>query len=154
METELHSLIHDLATRVATLEAEREASGLMHRYAALLDAPVPESLASLFASGGELRTSRGTYRGRDEITGFFRNARSIDPSEKRHFICQPRVTTGESGLVVLECYFGYTSRTDRSSGIGWGTYAAEIRATNADALFESLTIDLHMGTDLEQGWPI
>lgn len=154
MDTGSHSLIHALAARVAALEAERAASGLMHRYAALLDAPVPESLASLFISDGELRTSRGAYRGHDEITGFFRNARSIDPSEKRHFVCQPRVTTDESGLVLLECYFGYTARADRSSGIGWGTYTAEIRATNADALFESLTIDLHMGTDLEQGWPL
>lgn len=154
MDTQSHSLISDLAARVATLEAERAASGLMHRYAALLDTPEPEALAALFLPDGYLRTRRGTYRGHDEIAGFFRNARSIDPSEKRHFVCQPRVTTDETGLVHLECYFGYTARAERSSGIGWGTYTADIRAANAGALFESLTIDLHVGTDLEQGWPL
>lgn len=148
----LHAQIDDLMSRVITLESERAASGLMHRYAALLDHPMPESLASLFAADGTLVTGRGTYLGHDEIAGFFRSARSTDDSDKRHFICLPDLRAHAPDRVHLECYFGYTARAREGSGIGWGTYTADILTSSGEALFESLTIDLHVGTDLARGW--
>ncbi|MGX6509231.1 nuclear transport factor 2 family protein [Rhodococcus sp. SJ-2] len=151
-ELRLQALLDDLVSRVTTLESERAASGLMHRYAALLDNPVPDSLASLFTDDGVLTTGRGIHTGRDEIAGFFRSARSTDDSEKRHFICQPEIRAHTHDRVHLQCYFGYTARARGGSGIGWGTYTADIRASSGEARFESLTIDLHVGTDLERGW--
>ncbi|MEE2056964.1 nuclear transport factor 2 family protein [Rhodococcus artemisiae] len=151
-ESRLQTLLDDLVSRVTTLESERAASGLMHRYAALLDNPAPESLASLFTDDGVLATGRGTHSGRDEIAGFFRSARAADDSDKRHFICQPELRAYTPDRVRLQCYFGYTARAGDGSGIGWGTYTAEVCTDSGEALFESLTIDLHVGTDLERGW--
>ncbi|MFD6858752.1 nuclear transport factor 2 family protein [Rhodococcus sp. NPDC060090] len=148
----LQALLDDLISRVTTLESERTASGLMHRYAALLDRPSPESLASLFTGDGALVTGRGTHRGRGEIAEFFRSARAGDDSDKRHFICQPELRAHTPERVRLECYFGYTARAREGSGIGWGTYTADILTSSGEALFETLTIDVHIGTDLARGW--
>nr|WP_277351993.1 nuclear transport factor 2 family protein [Rhodococcus sp. HNM0563] len=149
----MQATIEQLAGRVAALESERAAAGLMHRYAAQLDAPAPEKLALLFADDGALVTRLGTFRGHDEIGGFFRTAGGTDPSEKRHFVCQPEVRSISTGLVQLDCYFGYTARAAHGSGLGWGTYSAVIRTEVGDARFESLAIDVHVGTDLARGWP-
>lgn len=152
-ESRLQATVEHLIDRVTTLESERTAAGLMHRYAALLDAPVPENLALLFTDDGALVTRRGTFRGRDEVAAFFREARGTDSSEKRHFVCQPDIRSTATNLVQLDCYFGYTARATRESGLGWGTYSAVIRTDAGDALFESLAIDVHVGTDLSNGWP-
>ncbi|MFF0815197.1 nuclear transport factor 2 family protein [Rhodococcus sp. NPDC003318] len=142
-----------LTARVAALEAERAAGNLAHRYAAALDRPDPEVLARLFVADGVLDTSRGTYRGRDEIAAFFRRAAALDDSEKRHFVCAPEVRASSAEIAELDCYFGFTGRGENRSMLGWGTYSAACRVESGTASFERLTIRVHVGTDLEAGWP-
>ncbi|MDV2478387.1 nuclear transport factor 2 family protein [Rhodococcus zopfii] len=140
-----------LAARIEVLESERAACGLMHRYAAALDEPDPDMLARLFTAEGTLRTSRGTFRGHDEIAGFFRSARAADDSDKRHFVCQPDVRSIDARRVALDCYFSYIARGSDSM-LGWGTYAAVCRVESGIAVFDSLNIAVHLGTDLTRGW--
>lgn len=142
-----------LTGRVARLEAERAAGNLMHRYAAALDRPVPETLAELFVEDGVLDTTRGIHRGRREIAEFFRNAAALDDSEKRHFVCLPQIHTSSTEIAELDCYFGYTARGEGRSMLGWGTYSATCRVDSGTAAFTRLAIRVHVGTDLEAGWP-
>ncbi|MGW0022535.1 nuclear transport factor 2 family protein [Rhodococcus sp. NPDC003382] len=150
-EDRLLETITALGARIDALEAERAASGLMHRYAAALDEPDPDELARLFTADGTLDTTRASYRGHDEIAGFFRAARAADDSDKRHFLCQPDVRSTGDGRVALDCYFSYIARgTD--SALGWGTYGAVCRVESGVAAFDSLRIAVHHGTDLGRGW--
>jgi len=150
-EDRLLETINALGARIDALEAERAATGLMHRYAAALDEPDPDELARLFTADGTLETTRGSYRGHDEIAGFFRSARAADDSDKRHFLCQPEVRSIGAGRVALDCYFSYIAR-GAASMLGWGTYTAVCDVDSGVAAFDSLRIAVHLGTDLSRGW--
>lgn len=143
--TELHTALAALTDRVLRLEAHRAAGDLMHRYAAALDDPDPRTLSMLFTPDGVLRTPRGEHRGRGAVAEFFTSARRQDPSDKRHFVCQPRIETPQTGVVALTSYFLYTSTTPQGSALGWGLYEAECRTGTGPAEFVSLTITPHTG---------
>ncbi|MGW5075904.1 nuclear transport factor 2 family protein [Rhodococcus sp. NPDC004095] len=140
-----------LTERVAGLEAERAALSLMHRYAAALDDPDPAALSRLFTPDGTLATPRAEHRGRAAIVDFFTQARQRDASTKRHFVCQPEVTTTGPDRAALQCYFLYTALPGASeppSVLGWGAYRAECRIDSGTALFESLRIAVHATSEL------
>jgi len=146
-ETDLAVLLR----RVRRLEEMEAARNHLHRYAATLDAPTPESVAALFTEDGVLRTRLGEFAGREAIAGFYRERLGADPSEKRHFIVSPRTTWTGPGTVEIASYFLFTARAG-TSVIGWGTYLDRLRVEDDTALFTGKTIEMHMGTNLVKGW--
>ncbi|GAA4057658.1 nuclear transport factor 2 family protein [Actinomadura miaoliensis] len=151
------SEIAALLRRVRRLEETEAARNHLHRYAEALDDPVPEAVAALFTEDGALHTRLGgrpgrTMAGREAIAAFYRERGAADPAEKRHFIVSPRTTWVEPGVVEIASYFLFTARADDASVIGWGTYRDRLRVDGDTALFTDKIIDLHVGTDLAQGW--
>jgi hypothetical protein len=142
-----------LLERVRRLEEIETARNLLHRYAETLDQPTPETVAALFTPDGALHTRLGDCVGREQITTFFRDRLATDRSEKRHFIVSPRTTWLGPGRVAIAAYFLFTGRGDDRSILGWGTYDDVVRIVDGEALFEDKTIELHVGTDLQAGWP-
>lgn len=152
-ENDMVARLNDVEARLRRLEDCAAATGLMHRYAAALDNPVPEFVAGLFTADGVLRTGRGEHKGRGAIADFYRSVPTFDPTEKRHFIALPKVTWIGEGVVEIEAYFTYIGRGDDASTLGWGLYRDTIVVDAGAALFGSKEIDVHFGGDLNQGWP-
>ncbi|GAA3983273.1 nuclear transport factor 2 family protein [Thermobifida alba] len=145
--------VEDLLNRVRRLEEMETARNHLHRYAETLDDPTPEAVAALFTEDGVLRTRRGDAVGRRGIAEFYRRLLQLDPAEKRHFITSPKTTWLAPGLVEVSSYFLFTGRGADRSAIGWGTYLDRIRVTGDEALIAEKTITMHVGTDLDAGWP-
>ncbi|MCJ0905419.1 nuclear transport factor 2 family protein [Rhodococcus sp. ARC_M6] len=143
----------DVEARLRRLEDCTAATGLLHRYAAALDNPVPELVAGLFTADGILSTGRGEYKGHDAIADFYRTVPSFDPSEKRHFIALPNVASAGDGVVEIEAYFTYIGRDDDASRLGWGLYRDTVLVNEGQALFSSMVIEMHFNGNLNQGWP-
>ncbi|MFD0688618.1 nuclear transport factor 2 family protein [Actinomadura fibrosa] len=143
--------LDDLLRRLRRLEDMEAARNHLHRYAAALDTPAPDSIAALFTEDGVLRTRLGEFTGREAIAGFYRDRLAADPSEKRHFITSPRTTWAAPGVVEIASYFLFTARAG-TSVLGWGTYLDRLRIQAGAPLFTEKTIEIHMGTDLAKGW--
>jgi hypothetical protein len=143
----------DLIGRLTVLEELERARGLLHAYAAALDKPDAAVVSSFFVPDAVLVTPRGRFAGRDQIADYYRTAWAADPSSKRHFVASPQLSRRQPGLVESEAYFLFVGRGDKDSIIGWGTYQDTISVAGERPLFVSRTIDIHLRTDLDTGWP-
>ena len=152
-ENDIATRMDDAEARLRRLEDCSSATGLLHRYAAALDHPVPELVAGLFTADGTLSTGRGEHKGRGAIADFYRTVPSFDPSEKRHFIALPNVAWAGVGVVEIEAYFTYIGRDDDASRLGWGLYRDTVQVNEGQALFSSMVIEMHFNGDLNHGWP-
>ncbi|TWG96343.1 SnoaL-like protein [Nocardioides sp. J9] len=144
--------IEELAARLGRLEDVEAARGFFHTYAETLDVPDPATVAALFAVDGKLHTPMGSFEGRDAIEKFYGEAFAADTSLKRHFLANAKSESLEPGVVRLQSYFLYVGRGDDASIIGWGTYDDTIDVSGESPLFVEKTIEVHMGTTLDQGW--
>lgn len=143
---------HELLERLRRLEEAESARHHVFRYATTLDDPAPEAVAALFTTDGALSVAAGQWQGREGVAAFFRDRLADDPSEKRHFVVNPITRPLGPGLVEVRSHFLYTARADLRSALGWGRYVDRVRITGGVALFESKTITLDVGTDLDRGW--
>ncbi|MDQ7903778.1 nuclear transport factor 2 family protein [Phytohabitans sp. ZYX-F-186] len=144
-----------LAARLRRLERMERARGLLHEYAAAVDQRSVESVAALFHPEAVLRNARGVFTGTAEIAGAFRTAWAAEPSQKRHFIATPKLAAQSDEIVGAAAHFLYVGRGSERSVIGWGAY--DVRVDVADderAVFRSMTITVHLSTDLATGWAL
>lgn len=142
----------EIAARLRRLEDIETARGIFHLYATTLDEPDAKTVAELFTDDGSLETPMGAFTGREAIRNFYAKAFDADPSEKRHFIVNPKVVETSPGSVRFQSCFLYTGRGDGASIIGWGTYDDVVDVTGPEPRFASKTIEVHVGTDLATGW--
>ncbi len=146
--------IEELAARLGRLEDVEVARGFFHTYAETLDEPDAATVAALFAEDGTLHTPVGSFTGRGAIEKFYGDAFAADTSLKRHFIVNPTSESLEPGVVRIQSYFLYTGRGEGASIIGWGTYDDTIDVRGDRPIFLEKTIQVHVGTTLDQGWPL
>ena len=125
--------------RLETIEAARE---LLARYADACDAQDLEGVVSLFAPDCALDVPDQTYRGTDEVRGFYRQAWEADPSQKSHFITNVKTRWLGSGRVAVDCYFLYTAAGDATSVLGWGEYTDVVSTATGLACFERKAITI------------
>ncbi len=141
----------DVLARLDRQDDIEAARGILFDYAKVLDTPDPRTVADLFTEDGVLRTAAGSFQGRLEIETFFAAAFARDPSIKRHFITNSKVTWLAPRRVRVESYFLFVGRGDRSA-IGWGTYLDIIDMSGSEPRFAEKTIDVHLNSTLDDGW--
>jgi hypothetical protein len=95
-----------------------------------------------------------TYKGRDEVVSFYRQAWLDDPSQKTHFITNSTTEWLGSGRVAVDSYFLYTAAGDTSSVLGWGEYGDVVRVSEGPAAFEHKSISIRRSVDVRDGWAL
>ncbi|BCB83859.1 nuclear transport factor 2 family protein [Phytohabitans suffuscus] len=147
--------VNALAARLRRMERMERARGLLHEYAAAVDERSVEAVVALFHPEAVLRNPRGLFTGTAEIAGAYRTAWDLDPSHKRHFIATPRLAVGPDEVIGAAAHFHFIGRGPDLSVIGWGAYDTRIDVTDDDrAGFRSMTITVHLSTDITAGWAL
>lgn len=144
----MRNKLTEIERRTGRLEDIEQARVLLHSYAAVLDDPIPETIADLFDDYATLGTAKAKYVGRAQIVEFFRNARTTDNSVKRHFVMSPDVEWVAPGRVKLSSYFIYTARHSDRVVLGWGTYDDVVIVEPEWTRFAAKFIDIHFSGDL------
>lgn len=143
----------DLRARLDRHDDIEAARGILFDYAKVLDTPDPATVTALFTEDGVLHTAAGSCHGHPEIERFFTAAFTRDPSHKRHFITNSKLTWLAPDRVRIDSYFLFVGRGDRSV-IGWGTYLDIVDVSGTDPRFAEKTIDVHLTSTLDAGWAL
>ncbi|WP_344976917.1 nuclear transport factor 2 family protein [Streptosporangium fragile] len=142
-----------LTARLRRLETAEAARALTAKYALALDRKDFDALADLFTGDAVLRAGPKTCEGREAVMAFFRHALEVaDPSAKKHFVVNQRVTHTAPGEVRVDSYFLYTA-VGPASVLGWGTYADVVGVDDdGRARFREKSIAVDVAADVREGW--
>jgi hypothetical protein len=133
------------------MESARRA---LSSYARACDAQDLVGLQRLFAKECELEIPGRSWRGRDDVIGFFRDAWREDPSQKSHFVTNVECECVGPGLVAVAAYFLYTAAGDHSSVLGWGRYRDLVDTAGSQPLFRHKWMAVTRAVDVREGWAL
>jgi len=141
-----------LAERVARLETAEETRGLVAAYARAIDAQDPDALSRIFAPSIVLSAGERSFRGLDDVLGFYTGYWSSHAVERRHFITNVAITELSPTGAVAQSYFLFVSADDRTPMIGWGTYRDTFRRQEGALRFTAKEITVELDVDVRIGW--
>jgi uncharacterized protein (TIGR02246 family) len=142
----------DLDARVQRLEMIEAARSLLAAYADAVDAQDFDALSGLFTPDAVLTAGARRIAGRDAIVEFYRAVFTDDPSTRRHFITNVRVTDASSTDVTLASYFLYLAGTGGESILGWGRYVHRCTRDGQDVRMNTKQIDIGFRGPVAAAW--
>jgi uncharacterized protein (TIGR02246 family) len=143
--------VEQLLERVKALEAGEAARTTLAKYARAVDAQSVEGIRELLAEDVVLDVGQAV-EGADAVTEFFRKAFADDPAEKSHFITNIDVRWLGDDHASVETYFLWTAADDKTSLLGWGTYAHEVVVDDGTARFSKMALAIRRMADVREGW--
>lgn len=114
-----------------SLELQRAAEDVVHRYQRLVDAKDLDGLAALVTDDVVLRRQDGERRGREEFLDLYRRFVASDVEVAQHMVTNVQVTeldAGEEGarLQVDSAFLAITTHASGEARLMWGRYRDEL----------------------------
>lgn len=144
--------IEELERRLFRLEAAEAARSLLARYARACDRRDLPAVTALFSTDGSVEAGGRTWTGAEQISDFFRDSWSGDPSDKTHFIVNMQSGEAPAGAVAVHATFMYTAAGDTSSVLGWGEYRDVVDLSGPAPVFRSKHMEVTWAGDIRRGW--
>ncbi len=141
-----------LEERVARQETAEEARGLIAAYGLAIDSQDPAALSRIFAPVIVLSAGERSFRGLDEVLGFYTEYWSSHPVVRRHFITNVAITELSPTTAVARSYFMFLSAVDTTPMIGWGTYLDTFERDDGELKFTAKQITVELDVDVRTGW--
>jgi ketosteroid isomerase-like protein len=114
-----------------TLELQRAAEDVTHRYQRLVDAKDLDGLAHLVTDDVVLRRQDGERHGREQFLDLYRRFADSDVEVAQHMVTNVQVTEldpdeGNLRLQVDSCFLAITTHTSGEARLMWGRYCDDL----------------------------